>query len=538
MYMVNKQGTANDDSKGIKCMKMRISLIAKLTFATSLILLVFMGLLDNINYKTVRKLMIDYAASNAKDVAEIINQSAYDAMLKNDKTSLYHMIRRIAESEDIEHIRLIDQKGKVVFSNIEREIGSVIGKYADECTMCHNPASSGISISSMNSSRIITNKTGKEALGFTKAISNQPACFTASCHYHGKDDTVLGLLDISVSLEMFRKKSHEHRLVFVILTCLLLLMIGMMIIILTHYLVDIPVQRLVRHSARVALGDLESRVPVTSRDELGALSEAINDMTQSLSNADRELKGLADSLENKVEERSREIICMEEQLRHSEKLASLGTLAAGVAHEINNPLTGILLYASILNSDKRLDPALLPDMEKVILETQRCAGIVKNLLDFSRESSPEKEVIALETILDEVVTFFHKQPDFIDIVFRKNYGGDLPQISVDPNQIRQVFTNLVINAGHAMLHGGVLEISTYWTDDRKYVCADIKDNGVGITEENLVRIFDPFFTTKSKGTGLGLSISYGIIENNGGKIEVKSRVGEGTTFTVMLPPLG
>lgn len=530
-------------------MKMRISLIAKFTFATSLILLVFMGLLDNINLKTVRKLMIDYATSNAEEVADVINQSAYDSMLKNDKTSLYHMIGRIAKSDHIEHIRLIDKKGKVVFSNISGEIGSVIGKHADECIMCHNSESpgvdsenptigsesQGISTSTMNRSRIITTRSGKEALGFTKAIYNQSACFTASCHFHDKNDTVLGLLDISVSLEMLRKKSHEYRLVFVMLTCLLLLMFGMLVIILTHYFVDIPVRRLVRHSALVALGDLETRVPVTSKDELGELSEAVNDMTESLGKADKELKGWADSLENKVEERSRELMFMEEQLRRSEKLASLGTLAAGVAHEINNPLTGILLYASILNSDKRLDPALLPDVVRVISETQRCAGIVRNLLEFSRESLPEKEVIALDEILDEVVTFFHKQPDFKNIVIRKNYGSDLPPISVDPNQIRQVFMNLVINAGQALHHGGNLEISTYCSTNGKHVCAGFKDNGDGIPEENLTRIFDPFFTTKSEGTGLGLSISYGIIESNGGKIEVTSTLGEGTTFIVKLP---
>jgi two-component system, NtrC family, sensor kinase len=261
-------------------------------------------------------------------------------------------------------------------------------------------------------------------------------------------------------------------------------------------------------------------------------------MTESLGRADKELKGWADSLENKVEERSREIMRMEEQLRRSEKLASLGTLAAGVAHEINNPLTGILLYASILNGDKRLDPALLPDVERVISETERCANIVKDLLDFSRESLPKKEVITIEAILDEIVTFFHKQPDFSTIVIRKNYDTDLPQILVDPGQIRQVFVNLVINAGHAMPHGGELDISTYRSADGKYICAALKDTGEGISEENRARIFDPFFTTKAEGTGLGLSISYGIIENNGGKIEVKSRVGEGTTFIVMLPVSG
>ncbi len=515
-------------------MKIRISLIAKLTFATSLILLVFMGLLDNINLKTVRKLMIDYAASNAEEVADVITQSAYDAMMKNDKTAIHHMIGRIAKSVNIDHIRLIDKKGKVVFSSLDEEIGSFIGKHTEECVICHYYASTDETTSASNNSRIIVNSAGKETLGFTKAIYNQSACFTAPCHFHSKNDTVLGLLDISISLETLRQKSREYRLVFVILTCMLLLLFGMLVIILTHYLIDVPVGRLVQQSTQVALGNFESRVPVTSRDELGELAEAVNEMTESLGRADKELKGWADSLESKVEERSRAIMLMEEQLRHSEKMASIGTLAAGVAHEINNPLTGILLYASILNSDKRLDPALLPDVERVISETRRCAGIVKNLLEFSRESLPEKEAISLETILDDVINFFHNQPEFSKIAIRKNYDSCLPQISVDPNQIRQVFMNLLINAGHAMPAGGDLEISTFWSADGKYVCADIKDNGDGIPEENLARIFDPFFTTKPDGTGLGLAISYGIIENNGGKIEVKSTPGWGAEFIVML----
>ncbi len=519
-------------------MKIRIPLIAKLTFATSLILLVFMGVLDNINLKNFRKVMVDYAVSNAEEVADVISQSAYDAMMKNDKTSLYHMIGRIAESKNIEHIRLIGQTGKVVFSSKSEEIGSVIGKHADECITCHKSLSPIASEASMNRSRIISTRSGKETLGFTKAIYNQPACFTAPCHFHDKDNKVLGLLDISISLEMLRQKSHEYRLEFILLTCLLLVVIGTLVTIMTNYLVDIPVQRLVRHSALVASGNLDSRVPVTSRDELGELSESVNLMTESLGRADRELKGWADSLESKVEERSLEIMHMEKQLRRSDKLASLGTLAAGVAHEINNPLTGILLYASILNSDKRLDPALLPDVERVISETERCAGIVKNLLEFSRESLPLKEVITLDTLLDEVVALFHNQPDFENIDIIKKYGSELSRISVDPNQIRQVLMNLVINAGHAMPEGGFLEISTYRSADGKYVCAGLKDSGEGIPEENLSRIFDPFYTTKSEGTGLGLAISYGIIENHGGKIEVKSNVGKGTIFTVMLPVSG
>lgn len=516
-------------------MKMRISLIAKLTFATSLILLVFMVLLDSINLKHIRKVMIDYAVSNAEQVADIINHSAYDAMMENDKTSLSNMIGRITKSENVEHIRLIDKRGKVVFSNISGEIGSVIGKYADECIMCHNSESPGISASSMDRSRIIISRSGKETLGFTKAIYNQPACYAASCHFHNEDDTVLGLLDISISLEMLRQKSHEYRLEFVLLTCLLLLMIGSLVIMMTYYLVDIPVQRLVRHSTLVAKGDLESRVPVSSRDELGDLSEAINLMTENLGNARKELEEWGASLEMKVEERTREVKKIENQLFRSEKLASLGQLVAGIAHEINNPLTGILLFASIVSSDERLDPALKADIERVISESSRCANIVKRLLEFSRETVALKETLSINAKLEKVIALMYQHACYHNINIIKDYTPDLPDVVADPAQIQQVLMNLFINACHAMQEGGDLKLSTSMSTDGDFVCVDISDTGCGISEENLNKIFDPFFTTKADGTGLGLSISYGIVENNGGKLEVKSRVNEGTVFTLMLP---
>ncbi len=513
-------------------MKLPIPLIAKFTFAASFILLMFMGVLDNINLKNFRKVMIDYAASNAEKIADVIGQSTYDAMMKNDRTSLNSMIGRIADSDNIEYIRLLDQKGTVVFSSRAGEVGSVIGRYAHSCSRCHPFTELN---HSTHQSRILVSESGKESLGFTRAIRNEAACSNAACHFHAAQDAVLGHLDVSISLEMLRKKSHEYRLEFVMLTCLLLLIIGLLITILTHYLVDIPLQKLVGHTLQVATGNLESRVTITSSDELGELSEAINRMTENLGTADRELKEWAESLEQKVAERSQEVERMQEQLRRSEKLASLGTLSAGVAHEINNPLTGILLYASILGSDTRLDPALLPDLDKIRSETQRCAGIVKDLLEFSRESLPAKEQVAITAILDEVAAFFHHHPDFNSILITKRYGQELPLVSVDPNQLRQVCMNLVINAGHAMPHGGSLEITTAQSADRQSISISFKDTGTGIPEEHLTRIFDPFFTTKAEGTGLGLSISYGIISNNGGNICVQSEVGKGTTFVISLP---
>jgi two-component system NtrC family sensor kinase len=160
---------------------------------------------------------------------------------------------------------------------------------------------------------------------------------------------------------------------------------------------------------------------------------------------------------------------------------------------------------------------------------------VKELLEFSREPLPEKETIALDAILDEVAAFFHQQPDFKHIDITKNFALGLPHVFADPGQVRQVFMNLVINAGQAMPQGGKLDISTYLSKDGNGICAEIKDSGCGIPADDLSRVFDPFFTTKPEGTGLGLSISYGIVVSNGGRIEVRSDTGEGSAFVVILP---
>jgi two-component system NtrC family sensor kinase len=516
-------------------MQFRPSLITKLTFATSLILIGFMGLLDYINLKNFRNAMIDYAVANADQVAEIINQSAYDAMMKNDKASLYQMISRIAKSNDIEHIRLIDREGRVAFSSVAEEAGTVVGKNAEMCVMCHKTHNPRVDASSMNRSRLYRTATGKEVLGFTKAIYNQPGCSTGSCHFHRSDYRILGVMDISISLENLQQRSHEYRMQFIVMTCLLLVLIGVLITVLTRRLVNRPVQRLMRHTALVADGNLAARVAATSSDELGELSEAVNRMTENLGKASDELREWAGSLEQKVDERSREIQKMGAQLQRSERLAALGKLVAGIAHEINNPLTGVLLYASILNTDKRLDAALKPDLERIISETRRCADIVKQLLEFSREAVPRKEAFPVETLLDKVIDLFQQLPGFHTITIDKCYDQNLPQVYADPGQIQQVFVNLFINAGHAMPEGGRLTINACRSLDGLFVRTEIVDTGCGIPEENLQRIFDPFFTTKADGTGLGLSISYGIVENNCGRIEVGSVLGEGTAFVISLP---
>jgi two-component system NtrC family sensor kinase len=225
----------------------------------------------------------------------------------------------------------------------------------------------------------------------------------------------------------------------------------------------------------------------------------------------------------------------------SEKLASLGQLVAGIAHEINNPLAGILIFADMFAKDQRLDEGQRKDALTIVHETNRCADIVKRLLDFSRTSIPDKRLKSLSSIMEITLALVMHHANVNDVEIIRHYGVNLPDIEVDPTQLEQVFINLLVNACHAMPVGGCMTIVMRTDLERDLIITTIEDTGQGISEENLGRIFDPFFTTKNQeldgvaGTGLGLSVSYGIIENHGGQITVQSVVDHGTVFTVELP---
>jgi two-component system NtrC family sensor kinase len=242
----------------------------------------------------------------------------------------------------------------------------------------------------------------------------------------------------------------------------------------------------------------------------------------------------------------REKITMEKELQdtqvrllQSEKMASLGSLAAGVAHEINNPLGGILIYASLLMEDFEAsnDPRL-QDLKKIVDEASRCKEIVKSLLEFGRQTESRFEPIDVNKAIVDDLFFLEKQVLFHDIKIIKHLDQSLPPVAGDPNQIKQVFMNMMVNAAEAMSEGGgALTITTGSTSDESSIFISFQDEGTGIPSEIQSKIFDPFFTTKGvgKGTGLGLSTSYGIIQSHHGNIDVESQPGKGTTFIIYLP---
>jgi len=276
-------------------------------------------------------------------------------------------------------------------------------------------------------------------------------------------------------------------------------------------LITRPIVELVEANRRLAEGDMNVRVQPYGRGELAMLGQSFNSMVETLHHTQQELL-------------------------HKERLASMGQLAAGIAHEINNPLSTILLFSDVLYKEASKDDPRRDDLQMLLNEATRCRRIVADLLNFTRQ----QEVLAQETdvhaTLEKVMESICGQPGFAKVEFVHHFSPDLPLIQADPVQLQQVFINLFNNAAEAMEDGGTITITTQPVDGQ-WVEIQISDTGCGIPEESLGRLFTPFFTTKpvGKGTGLGLSIVYGIIKMHRGQIHVQSQVGKGTTFTVTLP---
>ena len=289
------------------------------------------------------------------------------------------------------------------------------------------------------------------------------------------------------------------------------------------YSISRPISSLAAASTVIAQGDFSRTLPVSSADEIGALTNSFNIMARSLRERDVRLKELT-----------------ELQLSRSEHLASIGRLAAGVAHEINNPLTGILTFAHMLHKDSPEDSQGRKDAGTIIEATMRCSEIVKGLLNFSRQNEPQKKISSLNRVLDRALNLIKNQANISHINIIKDFDPALPQFLFDHNQIQDVAVNLIVNALDAMAGGGGdLTIRTRALEDHgeKWVQFEVSDTGCGIPAENLERIYDPFFTTKreDKGTGLGLAVSYGIVTKHDGQINVSSQVNQGTNVTVRLP---
>jgi two-component system NtrC family sensor kinase len=321
---------------------------------------------------------------------------------------------------------------------------------------------------------------------------------------------VVGSLYVGAREATFQALVHtfNNRVALIALVCIVLA--GVIAVPIAR-LITRPIAELVEANRRLAQGDMTVRVQPYGNGELAMLGHSFNSMVETLHQTQQELL-------------------------HKEKLASMGQLAAGVAHEINNPLGTILLFADVMYKEAPEDDPRRDDLKMIINETTRCKNIVADLLNFARQQEVLAQETDLHALLEKVIEGVQLQPIFKGVEIVRQFSPALPLIQADPAQLQQVFVNLLNNAAEAMPDGGTITLSTRPMDSQ-WVEIKVSDTGCGIPEENLGKLFTPFFTTKppGKGTGLGLSIVYGIIKMHRGQISVQSQVGVGTTFTITLP---
>jgi signal transduction histidine kinase len=312
---------------------------------------------------------------------------------------------------------------------------------------------------------------------------------------------------------------------------------GILMTVLIVQVVVRPVKQMVAATRRIALGNLDEKVETSSRDELGELGRSFNRMTENLKQSRFALESYSADLEEKVRQRTVELERAQSQLIQAEKMSAMGELVSGVAHELNNPLAGILGYSQLLLGAP-VEEKARRGLDRINREAERCRRIVQNLQVFARKHKPQKNYIGINGILESTLELRAYQMQVDNIQVSTRLQPDLPMTMADFHQLQQVFMNLLVNAHHAVKEAnrpGRLEIRTEARDGK--ILVHVEDNGSGIAPENLRKIFDPFFTTKEvgQGTGLGLSICYGIVHEHRGRIGVQSQEGSGTTFTVELP---
>jgi two-component system NtrC family sensor kinase len=516
---------------------LKFKVVLYLTVALSAAMLCFTGMVAW--YLSTE--VIGTVADELIQVSEVVSRSTRFAMLQNQPAYVDRIIHDVANSQGkIARVRILSNDGKIIFSTRAPEVGQTDGENSNN----PNP----LAFDQFPSGRrtwMFENPDGQSFLGSMAVIRNEPSCYNAACHHHSKETPVLGVLAIDYSLDDIKRKLSASVLGIAGFSVGFIGLAALLVGFFVHRLVYLPLSDLEGGAQRLAAGDLDQAIPVRSSDEFGKLAASFNTMTDALRMSRAELQDLARTLEQKVQSRTQELRRAQAETMRGEKLASVGLLASGVAHELNNPLTGILTFSHLLRQKMPDKSADAEDMDLVIRETKRCAAIIKRLLDFAREKHPEKKFTDLNQVIDDTVRIVERPAHLRDIEITLDLDRTLPPIWIDADQIKQVVMNMLVNAQHAVEEKGAITVTTRRAQDpcagaseaKPMVAISIVDTGCGIPEKNLKRIFDPFFTSKDvgKGTGLGLSVSHGIVEAHGGLIDVQSKVGEGSTFRVFLP---
>ena len=520
------------------------SISAKLIGSLLAAMLAIFALLGYLNIRLHRQHLEAATLTSAERVSDVIKHSTTYYMLRNDREGLYHAIQTMADEPGMIKVRILDPEGRVSYSTDPGEVSHVLDKTAEACYGCHNQSQPLTRLNRPDRFRIYRNGGGHRVLGIITPLENQPVCSNAACHAHPASQQVLGVLDTNLSLAQADAQLADSSTRMLSYTATALLIVALLSWLLVWRVVHKPIKALKKGTEHLSHGELGYQIDVHSKDEVGDLAHSFNSMSMQLRAANEQVVTWARTLEDRVEEKTKELRSAQDHMLHVEKMASMGKMAAMVAHEVNNPLSGILTYSKLLRKwvdtgqvaqEKRHEAVQCLDL--IAAESRRCGELIKNLLCLSRTAPMNVQVIKLHEVIDRCLLLVRHQLDLSGIELQLNLAVDLPRVSCDPAQIEQVLLALMMNAIDAMPRGGTLCLETRLSHDQTEVKIQVRDDGAGIAPDVLPHIFEPFTTTKKSGhgVGLGLAISRGIVERHKGRIEVESEVGRGTTFTVTLP---
>lgn len=515
------------------------SIAAKLIIAIGLVMVIvtflFWYAIKTKQKKDIMSIALKYGVS----FTDFAKRSTHSSMLNREREEIQNILENLSTPEGVLKVSVFNHDGHIIFSSSKKDIGQDIDRSTIACMGCHtNPEKSSALLIEPQQWNVFK-KDGVTTLKIVSEISNEPSCYTANCHAHAKDQEILGFVEADLSLAVLDEALLKQGLALSAYVVIFVLAVSTFLGIIIYKIVSKPVQVLVSGMEKVARGDLNQPVPIRSTDEMGVLASTFNSMIHDLRGARDQREKWTQMLEQEIAKKTEEIQRTHNNLMQTEKLASLGRMAAGVAHEINNPLTGVVTFAHLLKKRFPAGSTEAEDLNVIIEQSERCSKIIKNLLTFARATPADKGNVNINDLLDRTIFMVKNQEKFHQITFNIDLEASQLAVYGDASQFQQIFLNMILNAADAMNGRGTITVATrrVTEDGKDFVEVEFTDEGCGISKDNMPKLFEPFFTTKpvGKGTGLGLSVSHGIVKHLGGHIRVNSVDGKGTSFFVRLP---
>jgi two-component system NtrC family sensor kinase len=542
----------SDNSIFKRYLKFRSSIYGQVVYVItilSVILFVSFGIIFRSVYEKYLNTVITQSGNN---IGSIVEGALYHSMLTNDKGALQSTLDIINTMSGIDQVNMYDNRDSLAYSTISFDTSC---QSDPNCKECH-PNISTMFPPLEKSYRIIDPESeccmnkdnqgdGHRHLLIRSPILNEKSCYLSSCHAHSEDEEVLGSLIIKIPLKDLDIAVQESSTNFFLLATLTTVLLVFFLILFTRKKIKNPLNSIILASEAVSKGDKSKRLEIKPGllDDMRMVSHAFNNMLDNLNAANKELENWSHQLEYKVQKKSEELSEIQNELIHVERIASLGKLSSSVAHEINNPLSGVLTYTKLvqkqlskLELDGKVNESIFKYLKVIESETKRCGDIVKGLLDFSRKDQQNLENKHLHQILKETYDLMAHQMKMADINFYTDFAAENDLIYCSDNQIKQACVAILVNASEAVTENGEIIMRTS-NPDNDTIRLDISDNGVGIAPQDIKHIFEPFFSAKRKasGIGLGLAIVHGIVQSHKGRIEVDSELGKRTTMSIILP---